>query len=90
MMPGERAPLRCVGITGVAAWLGVEPRLVSTWLIRYGDTPGPDVVVVPGRHGDGDKAWADTPERKAEWVAWEASRPGRGARGQAKPRKAKL
>jgi hypothetical protein len=74
-------------VAGVAGWLGVDPALVTKWLMRYTDTPEPDVETYPGRHGVPDRSWIDSHERKQEWIAWEAGRPGRGAPGQPKPRK---
>jgi hypothetical protein len=72
------------GIAGVAGWLGVTPELVTRWLIRYGDTPPHDALIIPGRHGDGDKGWL--PGRKGDWEEWRASRPGAGAPGRPRPR----
>jgi hypothetical protein len=84
-----RQPIRYCGVGGVAAWLGVKPGTVTTWVDRYEDTRTPtpvaDIELEPGRHGVPDKGWA--PERKDEWIAWRESRPGRGAPGQPRSRK---
>jgi hypothetical protein len=88
-MARTRTPIKTVGVAGVAAWLNVTPQLVTKWLLRYTDTPVPDVEIHPGRHGVPDRAWKDTPERKAEWAKWNDARPGQGAPGQPKPRRAK-
>lgn len=77
--------IRYVGVAGIAKWFGVEPKTVTKWLNRYAYThpcPPPDAEI-----GDGDGAirgWL--PDREAEWRAWHASRPGRGA-GGGRPRK---
>lgn len=93
-MPAQRrTPGQLVSVGGVAAWLGVEPSTVSTWIPRYAGTPtptpAPDFEILPGRHDTPDVAWLDTDERRAEWEAWRASRPGQGAKGRPKPRKEK-
>jgi len=78
-----REPVRYYGAGGVAAWLGVKPELVTKWLGRYASTawptPEPDALAIPGRHGEADSLWLES--RKDDWLAWEASRPGRGAGG---------
>ena len=85
-------PVRYRSVSGVGEWLGVTGDLVLKWVNRYagGDHPTPphDIEVVPGRGGPASYArgWADTPERKAEWVAWEAGRTGQGRPGVPKPR----
>jgi hypothetical protein len=63
-----------VGVAGVAAWFGVDPRTVSQWLVRYRDTPVPDIELRPGRNGVPDRGWL--PSREQEWRDWKASKPG--------------
>lgn len=90
-MPRKRTPVQIAGVAGVAEWLDVSPQLVTKWLIRYREThptPAPDFEIRPGRNGEADRAWKDTAERRAEWVAWRKSLPGQGAPGQPKPRRA--
>lgn len=90
----EVVTIEYVGVAGVAAWFGVGPATVTTWITRYATagrygaanpTPRPDAVIRPGRTEDGDKGWL--PAREAEWRAWEASRTGQGAPGMPKPRR---
>lgn len=80
-------PVTYVGIAGVAEWFGVTPELVTKWIARGAadgnPTPEPDAEIIPGRHGP-DKGWL--PGRRADWLAWHAGRPGRGAKGRPKPR----
>lgn len=86
--PAEVQTISYVGIAGVAAWFGVDPATVTTWIKRYATTnptPRPNAVIKPGRTEDGDKGWL--PAREAEWRTWEASRTGQGAPGMPKPRR---
>lgn len=63
---------RLLSTADIAEWFGVESRTVVKWRQRYPDFPAPDAVIgsVAG--------WK--PEREAEIRAWQASRPGSGAR----------
>jgi hypothetical protein len=88
-MPAQRTPTRLYPVSGVAAWLGVDPTLVTKWLTRYADdyehpTPEPDFVAA-GRRGD-DRFWQAS--READWKNWQATRPSPGRPGQPKPRQA--
>jgi hypothetical protein len=88
-MTTRRKPTLVFGVAGVANWLGVQPGTVTQWLERekrgeVPPTPRPDVLLTPGRSGVPDRGWLIT--RRPEWVAWAASRPGRGAPGVPRPR----
>lgn len=72
-------PVRYLGITDVAAWFGVRPQTISQWLKRYHGWPEPDAMISTA------KGWL--PDREADWRAWHAARPGRGAPGKPKPRR---
>lgn len=61
---------KMLGVAGIAAMFGVEPKTVSMWRLRYPDFPEPDVLV-------GDLAGWD-PTRADEIRAWTGRRPGRG------------
>ena len=90
-------PVEYLGVAGVAAWFGVQPETVTAWLNRYpgqaaddgGDPDGwpePDSYIRSADRADNrsiDRGWL--PSREAEWRAWEARRPGRGAPGKARP-----
>lgn len=80
--------LDCAGVGTVAGWLGLTPAALSKAMRRHPDYPKADVTISPGRGKDGrpDEGWLPTPARRAEWLAWEASLPGRGA-GGGRPRK---
>lgn len=81
----------CVAISGVAAWLGVDPGTVTKWYDRYpeDEMPAPDFVA-PARFGSGvERFCLDSAERKQEWIDWNAARPGQGRPGQPKPRREK-
>ncbi|HEY1668558.1 MAG TPA: hypothetical protein VGG54_22935 [Trebonia sp.] len=67
-----------VGASVFGAWCGVAPRSASVLLKRYDDWPAEDARFEPGRHGGFDRGWS--PDREAEVRAWNASRPGQGAR----------
>lgn len=58
------------GQTEVARWCGVKPVTVSMWIMRYDNTPEPDAEVRNGRTTY--RGWL--PSRKAEWLAFAASR----------------
>jgi hypothetical protein len=76
-----RAPLRCAGIAGVAAWLDMNPETLAKAMGRNLGWPLHDVEITPGRGSHPERGWVDTEERRAEWAAWRASLPGRGAGG---------
>jgi hypothetical protein len=78
-MTAARTPLRCAGIAGVAAWLSMSPVTLAKAMERYPNWPVPDVEITPGRGGHPERGWLD--ERRPEWEAWVAARPGRGAGG---------
>jgi hypothetical protein len=70
-------------MAAIGEWFGVSAAAVSQWRTRYADThpcPEPDVLVgrTPG--------WSA--ERRPEWVAWHAARPGQGT-GGGRPRAVK-
>lgn len=88
-MSTGRKPTLVFGVAGVANWLGVKAGTVTQWLEREkrGDvppTPRPDILLSPGRSGVPDRGWLLT--RRAEWLEWRASLPGRGAPGVPRPR----
>lgn len=68
-----------LGTSDIAEWFGVDRATIVQWRRRYPDFPAPDAAI------SSTAGWL--PQRKAEIVAWEASRPGRGA-GGGRPRKA--
>jgi hypothetical protein len=82
-MHRKREPKQCVGIAGVAAWLGVDATTVSQWHVRYpGELPPPDFTApARGIRATVDRYWLDTAERKQEWLDWKASRPSQGRPG---------
>jgi hypothetical protein len=83
-------PGRLVGIAGIAAWLEVDPQLVTKWLTRYSNLPRHDFEIFPGRQGSDkpDKAWLDNQANRDAWRDWYANgRTGQGAKGIPKPRK---
>lgn len=77
-------PTRHLGVSGVAAELGVTVGTVTKWIRRYPPqvgthpTPTPDVMV------DDIMGWSRG--RMDEWRQWRADMPGQGA-GGGRPRK---
>ncbi len=61
---------KMLGVADIAAMVGVEPKTVSIWRLRYAGFPEPDVEV-------GETAGWD-PRRAEEIRTWMSRRPGRG------------
>ncbi len=82
-------------VSDIAKLFNVAPKTVNVWRLRYGpdrtdeqiartpSCPQPDIILGTERPEAG---WA--PERAAEWIAWEASRPGSPGSDRARARAA--
>src|SRR5580700_2497206 len=68
---------KMLGVGDIAEMVGVEPKTVSIWRLRYADFPEPDVEV-------GDAAGWD-PRRSEEIRTWMGRRPGRGRKPSSTP-----